>query len=365
MANIFEYIQKVEIFSFDELPINEIDGLVFSRLAYLHFEGLIEGNYDTWQPLAEVEKKFDYDSPLNAYPHADEDLKLLKLIAQSKRYKNIPVSGYIYKLDIHEEEQFSVLSYKIDEKLIFIAFSGTDETLVGWKENFNMTYMAPVPAQRDAVLYVEGASQVFEYDFILGGHSKGGNLATYSAAFSSLEVQDRIKAVYNYDGPGFMEDLIQQNGYRRVEHKIHTFVPESSFFGLILARKEKYHIVKSEGTIFLQHNLYAWQIENNQFVYIEKLADESSFIDATINTWLSNMSKEQLENFVEAMFEVLTVGGATTINDFNESGYQRTVSLLKQRKNIDAFTKDTLSEALKNILKSAQHIIKKHREETI
>ena len=167
-----------------------------------------------------------------------------------------------------------------------------------------MTFRSGVPAQQEAVRYLQRVAQKTTGPLYVGGHSKGGNLAAFAASFVEPAVQQRIVAVYNNDGPGFLEDVIESDGYQAICQKIQTFIPQTSLFGMMLEHAEPFTIIQSSGHFIMQHDPYSWTVLGPDFVYLEQVTASGRFLDQTIRGWLANLSPEQREQFVDALFDI-------------------------------------------------------------
>ena len=188
---------------------------------------------------------------------------LYPVLANSVRFGNLYISDFINKKDVEQEKQFSAITVHLPNDYIYVAFRGTDNTIVGWREDLNMCFSDTVPSQIDAVNYLNSIAKKYDNEnlkIFVGGHSKGGNLAIYAAAFCDLKFQEKIVTVYNNDGPGFSENIVDTEEYRRILPKIQTFMPQTSIIGRLLNHKEKIIILESTQTGIMQHDLYSWQV---------------------------------------------------------------------------------------------------------
>jgi hypothetical protein len=197
-----------------------------------------------------------------------------------------------------------------------VTYRGTDDTLVGWKEDMNMCFLPVVPAQLKAVEYLHTVAQKHKGKLILTGHSKGGNLAMYAAVHCDTEVRNRITAVYSNDGPGFGRNILDDPDYVQLRPIIHNLVPHSSVVGMLLEHDENYTVVKSrQKSGLLQHNGLSWEILGNSFVHLKDVTPESRKLDRTVNQWIRDMTPEQREEFAEAVYQLFSVDGAQTLTD--------------------------------------------------
>ena len=357
MSNLFDYMDWRGDLTVKQDPLNEIDGLVLSRLSYLPFDGIVSPAIGEWMTIGQAAQKFRQTGDPSAKVFLEEDNHLLSAMEESERFRNMSLSGYVNQIDYRAEKQFSAVVIKVSEDLFFISYRGTDNTLVGWKEDFNMGFMTPVPAQKDAVDYLERAASVLYGELMTGGHSKGGNLAVYAAAFCSDAVRRRITGVYNNDGPGFDENIIKMPGYSAICQRIHTFVPQSSVVGMLLEHEEKYTIIHSTQKGILQHDIYSWEAVRNHFVCLDTITNGSKFIDKTLKGWVADMSRERREQFFDSLFTILEATNAKTVKELTSNWYESALAILKSLKNMDEPMRQMISQTLSLLLKSAKENI--------
>ncbi len=253
MANIIDYLKWRGDITFLQVPLNEIDSLILSRISYFPFDNIINENEQI--TIKEAYKRFEEGGRKGKILQID-DLDLFPLLAQSKRFGNLVLTDYTNKLDIKQEKQFSAVTIHLLDNLIYVSFRGTDNTLIGWKEDFNMSFSSHVPSQKDSKAYLDEIAKKYKGDIIIGGHSKGGNLAVYAATFCESKTKKKIIEVYNEDGPGFDKDIIETEEYKQMISKVHTYIPQSSVIGRLLNHQEAYTIVQSTAS----RNYAAWFI---------------------------------------------------------------------------------------------------------
>jgi len=254
-------------------------------------------------------------------------LPLLQAAAKSSRFQNTRLGFYRSKLLEQEQSQFAAMACMLSDGTAFLAFRGTDNTLIGWKEDFNMSFCDSIPAQREAAAYTNDFAMQWPVLLHLGGHSKGGNLAVYAGAKQDDNIQKRILGIYNLDGPGFTDSMMGDRGYLTMVPKIRTYIPESSIIGILFEHEEAYSVIKSRQIGLLQHEPYSWDIMGGDFIHVKEMSAGSQFADRTIKNWIKGMTDQEREAFVEAVFELLSAGGASQVSD------------LLQPKNIRAFFK--------------------------
>ena len=352
MGNLFEYIDWRGDISFDQVPLGEVDNLIFTQIAYLDFFRIVPAT-PTARPvgfLAAVKRHMQAHKGESAQLGAIMPPELVSFaakVARSSRFAATSMVGYVNRISDGEQTQFSAVTYLIGDDLCFIAYRGTDDTLVGWKESFNMSFMSPIPAQTEAKKYLERvAAAMPERRIYLGGHSKGGNLAVYAAVKCAPEVKERIVTVYNNDGPGFDREFIASEEYAAMREHICTIVPQSSIVGMLLEHEESYEVVQSKQTGLLQHNGFSWDIVGGSFVHLDTVTKESKYIDRTLKKWLSEMSIEKRKKILDSLFDYLASTNAKTLTELNADKFK----LIKAWNTLDAESKTFLKRCIKLIL---------------
>ncbi len=315
MADLFDYLHWRGDLPFAQDPPNEVDALIFSALAYIRFGGRAEKDPHTPIPMGEVLEEF-----FSLEDHPDRirdplDLKLLRAVEKSPRFCRTRICHYRDVFIPAEETQFAALTFLLDDGSAFLAFRGTDFSVVGWKEDFNMSFQLTIPAQVLALQYIAEVAQQHLVPLWLGGHSKGGNLAMFAAIHAKPQTRSRILGVYNNDGPGFREHVLKNPAYEEMVPRLHTLVPQSSVIGMLLEHEEPYTIIKSNQLGILQHELYSWELDGPRFVPVEELTADSRFLNQTIRNWLSEMTVEDRYEAVDAVFDLLAAGDVKNVSD--------------------------------------------------
>jgi len=238
--------------------------------------------------------------------------ELFAKMGESKRFANLRLSSYIEDIDINTETQFSALTVDAPEiKTRFVVFSGTDDTIVGWKENFNLVYKTPTEAQKQSVKYLNRVADDFKGKIIVLGHSKGGHLALYSSANCKEGITKRIKQIYNLDGPGIPEGEEAELLFKKIEKKLMAILPQSSVIGRLFEHGGKYVIVHSVAKGLFQHDCFSWQIRANKLILENEFCDSSTGIDSGVRSILSSMDEAEREKFVEGVFGLFFSAGKT------------------------------------------------------
>jgi len=315
VANLFEYLKWRGDLTFSQDPPNAVDALVFSGLAYIRFGTEGENCPDKPVSLKSAAESFFAREGYEECCRVQKDLDLLHAAAESQRFGEVGICMYRDVLIPEQETQFAAMTFLLDDGSMFLSFRGTDNSLVGWKEDFNMTFQQTIPAQRLALQYTREVALEYFRPMRMGGHSKGGNLAVFAAARSSPQIQQRILAVFNNDGPGFTQYLMGDPGYVAMVPKIKTYVPQSSVIGMLLEHEEPYTVIRSKSVGLLQHDLYTWDVLGKAFLPVEEITEGSQFVDATIKTWFADMTNQERGQLVDVLFALLGSGGADNIYD--------------------------------------------------
>lgn len=355
MASILDYLDWRGDITFAERPFNEVDNLLLAELSYLDFGGIVPADFAAAVPLSDAVAAFTKRTP-----HADMGVLvpdkipgLAQKMAASARFRDVLLSGYVCKLDEQTETQFAALCAALPDGTVYAAFRGTDDTIVGWKEDFNMGFLPIVPSQREAADYLRAAATAFPSQKLrAGGHSKGGNLAVYAAVWCGESVQDQLLAVYNNDGPGFHTSLLDRPEHQRIANRIQTILPESSVVGMLLEHEESYQVVRSNQVGLMQHDGFSWQVLGTQFVHLSGLTEGGRIVDSALRNFVRGLDQEQRIRFVDALFEVLTCTNAATLTDLKDGGFRTAYSMLKTVRSLDPDTRQALSGTLGLLVRS-------------
>ena len=355
MASILDYLDWRGDITFAERAFNEVDNLLLAELSYLDFGGIVPADFAAAVPLSDAVAAFTKRTP-----HADMGVLvpdkipgLAQKMAASARFRDVLLSGYVCKLDEQTETQFAALCAALPDWTVYAAFRGTDDTIVGWKEDFNMGFLPIVPSQREAADYLRVAAAAFPSQKLrAGGHSKGGNLAVYAAVWCGESVQDQLLAVYNNDGPGFHTSLLDRPEHQRIANRIQTILPESSVVGMLLEHEENYQVVRSNQVGLMQHDGFSWQVLGTQFVHLSGLTEGGRIVDSALRDFVRGLDQEQRIRFVDALFEVLTCTNAETLTDLKDGGFRTAYSMLKTVRSLDPDTRQALSGTLGLLVRS-------------
>ena len=351
MANVEDYLMWRGDLTFAQAPFNEIDNLILSLVSYINFDGIVAGPaYRDIITLEEASKLF-----FKMYNEKEFKVQtistrlipfILKKVAQTTRFKHVGLCNYVSTIDYADEKQFAALHILLGDGTTYISYRGTDDTLVGWKEDLRMVYMTPVPAQIEALTYLESTTKRNRRLLRLGGHSKGGNLAMYAGIMCHPKLKRRILRIYNNDGPGFNKEMTQNKNYREMLHKIKTIVPESSIVGMLLEHEEEYLVIKSGNKGILQHDIMEWEVMGNDLIYLEGISENSKRLNDALTDLLGKLEANEKRKVIDSVFEALEATGAKTINELTAEKIKNISVILKTINTMDEKTKDMVTKTV-------------------
>lgn len=373
LANMMDYLIWRGDLTFSQAEFNEVDNLIFSELVYVDFAGIVPGiNEKKSISLKEASEIFFTH-------HTEEEIQekvcmtksaafLMREMAKTKRFSNIMLSDYVEDIDKIEQSQFCAMKIELEDGSIFVSYSGTDETIVGWKENFNMSFLPETPGQLKAVEYLNYVGASDTKSLRVGGHSKGGNLAIYASIHCKKNIQEKIMAVYNNDGPGVSADVLKKEEYHNLLSKIYTIIPESSIVGMILEHEGDYEIVKSSKKGAMQHDPMSWEVEGPSFIYVKSIAEGSILLDKTLRAVMAKMDIRQREEFFDTVFNILEEGEIYTVEDLAKIKWKQFVELWRLRNKLNDEDKDVLSKTFRMLWDESnrtlkERVIKKREKE--
>lgn len=353
MANIVSYLAR-EQRTFEEEPFNVVDGLVMATLAYLRYECYDRLPANPAQPvrLHDVIALASWKDLVSAswMRDASDSRSFLRALMASRRYRDAFVVFYANEYSDAVEKQFSAITLTVGDDRAYLAFRGTDGSLAGWKEDFNLCFMDVTPSQRAAVAYVSGVASALPGRLVLTGHSKGGNLAQYAALCVASDVYARIDRVCNYDGPSFLDDpspRVNDPAYRLMLFKA---VPESSLFGMILESGGDYHVVQSSAMLIFQHEPFSWLVSDGDFLYRDGLTRTALWADGTLDGWLRTRTPDQRAQFIDTIYDFVASSGAKTAEDLHRNFGSIVVNVATSTAKLDPETRAFILDTFKALV---------------
>lgn len=355
MGTINSYLEEYGGYNFIEKPLCEIDGLILAHLSYYVYDNIVPGVEEKKTAVSTeyIKEHMDEKNFLSVTWEEELNRELFYKILETRRFRSMKVNFYVNEMDKERELQFSAITFLLGNGDVYLSFRGTDDALIGWKEDFRMAYRTPVEAQKRSAEYVELVMRRLcrkkNARFYLGGHSKGGNLAAYAAMCCEKKRKHKIGKVFDFDGPGFRPDFMETLDYESVKEKIVKFVPKESFIGMLMQDEEensvKYILIESTKIGVLQHIPLSWCVEDDHFVRAENNVPERKALYDRMNQWIYGLGRDNVGVFLDNLFRVVDLTEAETLTDLRTP----TPELLKKMKLVrNAFRE--LDEDTKSIL---------------
>lgn len=356
MGNILDYIDWRGDLPFVDVPFCEVDALILSTVAYVELDRIVSDDPGEQIVLKDAFEEF------HSYLHnpkyrnlgriiPDEVLILFEKMSKCRRYASLRMSGYVNHVDEQSEEQFAAVLFQNETGEIFLVYRGTDDTIVGWKEDFNIAYMDVIPAQEEALKYLKRAALALKGGIYLMGHSKGGNLAIYSGTRCGKRIQKRIKGIYNMDGPGFSQEFLALDDYQVINEKTHWYLPYESMIGTLLYHGTNEYVVKSVTKGIMQHDPFSWELMGNRLLTEEKLSKESQLMHLAIDRCMKKLTIKQRAQFVSIIFDALEASKAKTLSEITAKNFKNIIDSVK---NTDPESRKLLMEMTRLVLKTVR-----------
>lgn len=330
MANMLDYLVWRGDIPLSVVPWGGVDGLICAQFSYLDFHGGQDTKGWTLEELNRIDALQEGTSNSFAGRKA-----VFQKMAESARFSETRMHHAIALTDPEIEMQFSAMCLDLPDGTTCVAFRGTDNTIVGWREDFNMAYQTRVPAQEAAILYLTRAAGLSDRPLRIVGHSKGGNLAVYASACVSKKIQKRIESIWSYDGPGMNREMSQTEGFGRIRERIHSYVPQTSIIGMLMDYYEPYTVVHSTASGISQHDPMTWQIYGPQFVTLPNVDQTAKVTRDTLHNWLQNSTPEQRADFVDVLFQLVDTTKATRMSDLTGEKFRNLLTMVGNRKEVN------------------------------
>ena len=351
--NVFDYLHWRGDLSFEDAPFNEVDNLILSMMSFPDFLGIVP----SLPSPASVSFEYAMDQFLSRQDKSkhlgaiipDTIIELSELASKTRRFGSLQLTAYENTVDEEKDMQFAALTVILPYGKMFASFRGTDDTLVGWREDFDLAFTPQVNAQHRAAEYLNSVCSIHSGEYYTGGHSKGGNLAVWSVLNVPPEVQDRLICAYNNDGPGFGTDMTKTAEYKRLNGRIKTIIPESSIVGMLLEHDEKYEVIHSTENFIMQHDPLSWVVDCDKFVYMPERSSTGKRSDAAIKKWIASLSKDEMKLFTENLFKVLDATDAKTLTELSKNKLKNAFLMLKAARNMDKETKAAMNEIIRKL----------------
>lgn len=349
-ADVFDYLDWRGDLTFRQSEFNEIDALVLCIFSYVDFSCVQHNDVMFFQRAAACIDQLPDEVKYNGPPNIEKSVELVMKASVTDRYKDIGVFRFVNKVDEEKEMQFSAITFILPDRTAFIAFRGTDNTLIGWKEDFNMSFSQEVPAQVEAARYAQQIVEELDMPVRIGGHSKGGNLAIWAGTHLPLEDKSRIIRIYSNDGPGFSKKFLESERYGEIREKISSFVPDSSIVGVLMEHDE-YTTIQSSNPSIWQHDPFSWLVLGRNFVYDDEGRSASGKqFEKIVDSWLYSMSPKEREELVDSIFDILSSSNAKTLDDLDNSKIRSLISMQKTYREMGSQKQKQLIGSLKKVI---------------
>lgn len=369
MPNIMDYLDWRGDLPMTHSPFNEVDNLILAQLSYLNFEQIVPG--------IESKESISIKAASDLFFTGHDEVKiaseptlirvsavLLKKMSQCDRFAQVKLSKFVNRIDYDEQKQFSAINYSLEDGTVYVAYRGTDETIVGWKEDFNMTFMTTIPAQMEAVQYLTETAGRENKKIRIGGHSKGGNLAVYAAVKCNHFIKDKIIEVYNNDGPGFNKEMITSKEYREMRSRIKTIVPQTSIVGMLLEHEEEYSVVESKQKHIMQHFTMSWEVLGNKFVYVDGVTEESKRMEAILKSWVNNMDIIERERFVDSLFYILESSDVKNARDLAKDKWRKIAAMRKIISSMPVENREALFKTIRLFISEGTRVVRERNKQS-
>ena len=334
MSNMLDYLHWRGDIAFSVSPWNEVDGALCATLSYLNFHGLEDHRGWTLREAKRIDLLIEGQGNMFG-PRK----KMFETMAETERFGESRMHHFIALTDEDVSMQFSAMCVDLPDGAMAVIFRGTDNTLVGWREDFNMSYQTTVPGQLAAAYYLSKAARLSSRPIRLMGHSKGGNLAVYAGAAVPEKIQKRIEGIWTYDGPGMNLEISRSEGFERIRDRIHSYVPQTSIIGMLMDYYKPYTVVRSTAKGLEQHDPMTWQVYGTHFEELESIDRTASVVSETLHEMLANSTPEQRGAFVETLFRLADNTNATRMSDILNEKFRSLVKMAGGRKELEPETR--------------------------
>lgn len=353
MAHLIDYLEKVENLTFDQEPLNILDKVCINEIGYL--------TYEKWLTASDLKKPINLHdfaegkelNPDYSFMVTKERVELAEAIVRSRRFASLSLSNYRSVLDKEVEKQFAAMIFSLSELDYHqLVFRGTDDSVIGWKEDFQLTYSREIPAHRSAMTFLEDHLPNLSGRITVSGHSKGGNLALYSAVQSSTALREKIAELLLLDSPGLMKSLLEKPSYQELKAKMIVIRPQDSVVGVMLYWDRPAQLVAAEGIGFAQHNALTWEVDltTNDFVYEDQPTELSQRLEETFQEWIEALPSQELKQVCDLVFDTILDSGIESLDDIGIQALPQIGQMLQGFGNLSDKQKNVLQDGFNQLL---------------
>lgn len=353
MAHLIDYLEKVENLTFDQEPLNILDKVCINEIGYL--------TYEKWLTASDLKKPINLHdfaegkelNPDYSFMVTKERVELAEAMVRSRRFASLSLSNYRSVLDKEVEKQFAAMIFSLSELDYHqLVFRGTDDSVIGWKEDFQLTYSREIPAHRSAMTFLEDHLPNLSGRITVSGHSKGGNLALYSAVQSSTSLREKIAELLLLDSPGLMKSLLEKPSYQELKARMTVIRPQDSVVGVMLYWDRPAQLVAAEGIGFAQHNALTWEVDlvANDFVYEDKPTELSQRLEETFQEWIETLPNQELKQGCDLVFDTILDSGIESLDDIGIQALPQIGQMLQEFGNLSDKQKKVLQDGFNQLL---------------
>lgn len=353
MAHLIDYLEKVENLTFDQEPLNILDKVCINEIGYL--------TYEKWLTASDLKKPINLHdfaegkelNPDYSFMVTKERVELAEAMVRSRRFASLSLSNYRSVLDKEVEKQFAAMIFSLPELDYHqLVFRGTDDSVIGWKEDFQLTYSREIPAHRSAMTFLEDHLPNLSGRITVSGHSKGGNLALYSAVQSSTALREKIAELLLLDSPGLMKSLLEKPSYQELKAKMIIIRPQDSVVGVMLYWDRPAQLVAAEGIGFAQHNALTWEVDlaANDFAYEDQPTELSQRLEETFQEWIETLPNQELKQVCDLVFDTILDSGIESLDDIGIQALPQIGQMLQEFGNLSDKQKKVLQDGFNQLL---------------
>lgn len=365
--NIIDYITWRGDLTFSQVPINEVDSLIFTCLCYETFDDILTSPMTLNELGERFFKKYQEVNLKKRVTLTSHLYEVLKACMYTRRYGDLMVSDFVNEIDETKDLQFSAMTFSYKKDFKYIAYRGTDDTIVGWKEDFMLAYKDEILSEKKAKEYLLNIlnkhSPFSKTKYYLGGHSKGGHLAMYACKDLPKKWHSKIQFIHNFDGPGFKPEFYDNNAIKALQSKMTTYIPPSSFFGRMFSHQGETLVLNSEQIGLLQHNPLFWHVQPTTFDYELSVSEGSNKALVKFNELMNTYDLKQLETIIESLFSIFKQLNIAVLADLLEINLMDIITSLKFFNDLDGDTKKVVKELLLMILNITEITVHKKTSE--
>ena len=343
---IYEYIDNYGMYTFDDKPFNEVDSTLFSFLSYVDYDNIVSRKKIALKDVGRMHLGLHKKNEKNIVA-VREATKLLNYMKDTNRYRNCNLFRYVYEGT--KDVQFSAISIEYQRNHVFVSYEGTDQLISGWKENLLLSYCFPTETHKRAIEYLNHFYTFGFKKIIVGGHSKGGNLALVAAMECNSLVRSKISAIYNFDGPGLLDKEFRSNKFKKILPKYYHIVPNESIVGILLY-SPKDIVVHSNVSGILAHDIAFWEVDKEKLKR-DKLSSFSKELRSGLLSFLDSHSINELKTIINNLDQVCQRANVSSLIEFKED-YHKIIDFIKACSYLDMESRNMLYDLVNVMIRA-------------